>query len=256
MPAEWRIREKRQQRRITVSRKQQAAKDLNDALSDLADIFGKKFRANMMPEQEQKPFPVMVRVFDAAFRLGYHSFKDAARFVLQTIREKIGAEVADAVTIDHLQGAYIAMSGGKELATAKRDVVSVESKPNWSKEMSLTSVAAPIWNEIARTQPLKTEWARKAFAMDQAEMAALEDREYQALKRRVAPVVASAFLDLKPLLIERRAITRFYVGAPGVSPGASGDSVSQRGGDLRIDGPPIEPDAAKVLARLLQADLT
>ena len=49
-----------------------------------------------------KLFLVMVRVFDAAFRLGYHSFKDAARFVLQTIREKIGAEVADAVTIDHL----------------------------------------------------------------------------------------------------------------------------------------------------------
>ena len=120
-----------------------------------ADIFGK------VPRQHdagtgKKLFPVMVRVFDAAFRLGYHSFKDAARFVLQTIREKIGAEVADAVTIDHLQGAYIAMSGGKELATAKRDVVSVESKPNWSKEMSLTSVAAPIWNEIARTQPLKT----------------------------------------------------------------------------------------------------
>ena len=132
-------------------------------------------------------------------------------------------------------------SGGKELATAKRDVVSVESKPNWSKEMSLTSVAAPIWNEIARTQP-RNGGARKAFAMDQAEMAALEDREYQALKRRVAPVVASAFLDLKPFADRAASDNEVYVGAPGVSPGASGDSVSQRGGDLRLDGPPIEPD--------------
>jgi hypothetical protein len=112
----------------SASDREKAAQDLKDALGDLADIFGKPFRANIVPEQEQKLFPVMVRVFDAAFRLGYHSFKDAARFVLQTIRDKISPEVADTLTIDHLQGAYIAMSGGREGASSKRDVIGVESK--------------------------------------------------------------------------------------------------------------------------------
>ena len=122
--------------------------------------------------------------------------------------------------------------------------------------MSLTSVAAPIWNEIARTQPLKTEWARKAFAMDQAEMAALEDREYQALKRRVAPVVASAFLDLKPLLIERRAITRFTLEHPEFLQALPEiASVSEAVIYASMDRP-LSPMQQKVLARLLQDDLT
>ena len=89
----------------------QAKQDLQDALGDLADIFGKPGRATMMPEAEQRLLPVLTRVFDAAFRLGYLKFKDAARFVLDTIRSKLGDEVADQITLDHLQGAYIGMAG-------------------------------------------------------------------------------------------------------------------------------------------------
>ena len=225
--------------------KQQAAKDLNDALSDLADIFGKKFRANMMPEQEQKLFPVMVRVFDAAFRLGYHSFKDAARFVLQTIREKIGAEVADAVTIDHLQGAYIAMSGGKELATAKRDVVSVESKTeleqgNVPDERSGTDLERDSEN-AATENGVGKKGVRDGSGRDGgAGGPGVPGAE-------TTGSAGSGFGIPGPEALADRAASdnEVYVGSPGVSPGASGDSVSQRGGDLRLDGPPIEPDAAK-----------
>lgn len=39
-----------------------------------------------MPEQEAKILPVMVKLFDAVFRLGYHKFKDAAKFALDKIR--------------------------------------------------------------------------------------------------------------------------------------------------------------------------
>nr|HNI20744.1 DEAD/DEAH box helicase family protein [Nitrospira sp.] len=225
--------------------KQQAAKDLNDALSDLADIFGKKFRANMMPEQEQKLFPVMVRVFDAAFRLGYHSFKDAARFVLQTIREKIGAEVADAVTIDHLQGAYIAMSGGKELATAKRDVVSVESKTeleqgNVPDERSGTDLERDSEN-AATENGVGKKGVRDGSGRDGgAGGPGVPGAETTGSSGSGVGIPG-------PEALADRAASdnEVYVGAPGVSPGASGDSVSQRGGDLRLDGPPIEPDAAK-----------
>lgn len=106
-----------------------AKADLDSALSDLGDIFGKNFRAEMTPEQEQKLIPVLTRLFDAAFRLGYQEFKQAAKFVLDTIKSKIGNDIAESVTIDQLQGSYIAMAGkyGNK-ATSKRDVVNVDSK--------------------------------------------------------------------------------------------------------------------------------
>lgn len=110
-----------------LSAQEQARRDLNDALADLADIIGKPARLPIVPEQEQKLLPVLTRVFDAAFRLGYHKFKAAARFVRDTIREKLGREAADQLLIDHYQAAYIAMAHRYPNADSKRDVVAVES---------------------------------------------------------------------------------------------------------------------------------
>ena len=61
--------------------------------------------------------------------------------------------------------------------------------------MSLTSVAAPIWNEIAKTQTLKTAWAKKAFAMTAEEMTDLENKEFASLTKTTPANVASAYLD-------------------------------------------------------------
>lgn len=105
-----------------------AQADLMNALADLGDILGKNTRMNIVPEQEQKLLPVLTRVLDAAFRLGYHKFKDSAKFALDQIRANLGDDAADALTLDHLQGAYIAMAGGKTGADTKRAVIDVESK--------------------------------------------------------------------------------------------------------------------------------
>lgn len=75
--------------------------------------------------------------------------------------------------------------------------------------MSLTSVAAPIWNEIAQTQHLKTAWARKAFALDGQGMAELEDQEWKALKAKSDSETASALMNVKPLILENVAIAKF-----------------------------------------------
>ena len=90
---------------------EKADQDIADALGELGDIFGKSFRMNITPEQEQKLMPVLTKLMDAAFRKGYYKFKDAARFVLNTIRAGLGNDVADQVNLQHLQGAYIGMSG-------------------------------------------------------------------------------------------------------------------------------------------------
>lgn len=98
-------------------------------LARQSDILGRGGRLGITQEQEQKLLPVLTRVMDAAFRLGYYKFKDAARFVLDTIRAKLGGEAADQITLDHLQGAYIGMSGKyrDQGASTKREVIEVES---------------------------------------------------------------------------------------------------------------------------------
>lgn len=75
--------------------------------------------------------------------------------------------------------------------------------------MSMTSVAAPIWNGIAKTQTLKTPWARRTFKMTGNQMAEAENEEYQSLKLRVGNEVATAYADVKPLLLENVAISRY-----------------------------------------------
>jgi hypothetical protein len=110
--------------------KAKAKADLDAALGDLGDIFGQSSRSYLItPEQEQKLIPVLTRVMDAAFRMGYYKFKDAARFALNMIRDKFGNTVADSITVDHLQGAYIGMAGKYQGqgASTKKDVVAVES---------------------------------------------------------------------------------------------------------------------------------
>ncbi len=89
----------------------QAKADALKALGDLSDILGSAGKAFITPEQEQKLLPVLTRLMDAAFRLGYLKFKQAAKFALDQIRAALGDEAADAITLDHLQGAYIGMAG-------------------------------------------------------------------------------------------------------------------------------------------------
>ena len=80
--------------------------------------------------------------------------------------------------------------------------------------MALTSVATAVWNQIAETQKLKTAWAKKAFALNPEEMQQAEDKEYKALARAVGHDVAASYQDVKPLLLENEAISRFTQAQP------------------------------------------
>ena len=146
--------------------KTRAKADLMAALADLGDILGKNTRMNIMPEQEQKLLPVLTRVLDAAFRLGYHKFKDSAKFALDQIRAHLGDEAADALTLDHLQGAYIAMAGGKEGVDTKRAVIDVETKA----EIEAHTVVDPDAETDATIKPtMATADGRRAIAQTVAD---------------------------------------------------------------------------------------
>ena len=110
-----------------LSPEDQAKKDFEDALAELAWMATKDTRAMMMPENEQRLMPTLIKLMDAAFRMGYHTFKKAAKFVRDQLRKSLGA-VADLVNLNHLQGAYIAMSGNyPDKATPIAEVAGVKA---------------------------------------------------------------------------------------------------------------------------------
>lgn len=81
--------------------------------------------------------------------------------------------------------------------------------------MALVNVADFIWNDIARTQQLRTPWARRAFVLDNQQMADLEDADYLALKDKVGAAVASGYINVRPLFFESAAIARYVMLHPG-----------------------------------------
>lgn len=120
--------------------------------------------------------------------------------------------------------------------------------------MSLTSVAAPIWNEIARTQKLRTSWAKMAFALDAEAMAELEDREFKTLKEKVGREVAMAYLDVKPLLLENVAISTYSQAHPNYRQALPEIVSISEAVMLASKERPLSPTQQASLTSLLKAD--
>ena len=70
----------------------------------------------------------------------------------------------------------------------------------------LSTVPWMFWNQIAETGLLKSRWAKKAFPMTEEQMSNLEAKEREELEKEYPGLVARAFLDLRPLLLENEAI--------------------------------------------------
>lgn len=122
--------------------------------------------------------------------------------------------------------------------------------------MALVNVADFIWNDIARTQELRTPWARRAFALDNQQMAELEDADYFALKDKVGAAVASGFINMRPLFFENPAISRYLMLHPGFA-AALPEVLSPEDGALiaSLDNWLIQDAEEEQLAAFLAAEL-
>jgi hypothetical protein len=76
--------------------------------------------------------------------------------------------------------------------------------------MSIINIVAPIWNEIAK-MGLRSQWARERFNLEDSEqlLQAYNKEAKQLEKKGIPNPVLMAFLDAKPLLLERDAIVRY-----------------------------------------------
>ena len=78
-------------------------------------------------------------------------------------------------------------------------------------------VAARVWNQVAKEQPLQTGMARSLFPLSQDKLnEALEARELALQQKGVEPRVASAYLTVAPLLWEKAALAAYSRDHPGI----------------------------------------
>ena len=108
-------------------------------------------------------------------------------------------------------------------------------------DKELHQAATRYWNEIAESQPLKTEWAQQMFPLPQEDMdLALEKEEARLTRETSNPVLASAYLKIMPLLWENRAISNFLKDNP----------------SLRIAMPPLESVSEALMVARMDFQLT
>lgn len=71
-------------------------------------------------------------------------------------------------------------------------------------------IAAPVLNRIAESQPLKNEWVRKLFLMNQDELTRQHETQEQLLAKKGYPTpVILSYLTVAPLLAENEAISKY-----------------------------------------------
>ena len=75
-------------------------------------------------------------------------------------------------------------------------------------------VSAAIWNQIAESQPLATEWAEQMFPLPESDLDKAMEMEEARLEKKADPVVVAAYLRVMPLLWERVAISNFLQEQP------------------------------------------
>ncbi len=73
----------------------------------------------------------------------------------------------------------------------------------------MTEVPQMVWNEMHRTVPLRTDWAKIMFRLSPEEVEEQLDDQYQKmLKASFLSRVISAYQTVAPLLLEGEAITQ------------------------------------------------
>lgn len=127
----------------------------------------------------------------------------------------------------------------------------------------LARVNSEVWNEIAQTQTLRSDWARRVFPMRSDAMLEEMNREGAALTATGLPnPVVLAYQTVAPLLLETEAISR-YIAATGrwdlrnalTEVNTIGEALMVAGADIQPDSltPPEEEQLRQLLRTALHA---
>lgn len=116
----------------------------------------------------------------------------------------------------------------------------------------MLQVAAPIWNRIAE-YGLATPFGEKFLTLNQQQMTDAQQLEYDRLtKAGTSPEAAISFLTLAPLLLERKAISRYARSNPQIRDALPEVTSVQEALHMAIAGDRLNPKQTAELRTLLE----
>jgi hypothetical protein len=188
-------------------------------------------KTSLRPDQERKLILILTKMFDAEFRKGNYPFNQVARNVLQLLGEKFGSNVANQISIEHLQGAYIGMSARykNQGATQTHDVIAVRNK----SELEDT----PVINENGNSH-LKnvTQDAKVVYLMGEGSVQYRQLGSNEIGKRGIRSNNS----------VPEKNDLQINTGAPNISSGATSSNVHPLSGSTDISEIPLESGSATI----------
>ena len=116
-------------------------------------------------------------------------------------------------------------------------------------------VSAEVWNRIAESQELVTQFANRVFPLPEKDQEVQLRHESRDLERRGIPAsVRAAYLLVMPLLWERAAISSFVAENPDLAPGLPNVEDVEEAVMLASRDLPLSESQQSELTKLLQAE--
>lgn len=115
-------------------------------------------------------------------------------------------------------------------------------------------VPTAVWNQIAETQDLETEWAKLMFSLPEDDQeAAVAEEELRLATETGSAILGLAYLTVMPLLWERKAI-RLWKEEYGENPGLPSIETVQEAVILASKDRPLTVEMQRTLSDMLSTE--
>ena len=218
-------------------------------VSSKDNIIGSNIKTFLPQDQESELIFILTKMFDAEFCRGNYPFKQAARHVLELLREKFGSNVANQISIGHLQGAYIGMSGRYKAQGADQacDVIAITNKSKLEKDNDINEHSSTYLKSVIQD-------AKVAYFMGEGN---IKDRRNGNSEIRKGGLRSNDGISGRDAIAygEKNDL-KINIEASNLSPSPAGSNVYPLSGSAVFDETSIKSDPAAVIKVLAESGLT
>ena len=224
-------------------------KSVDIFVSSKDNIIGSNIKTFLPPDQESELIFILTKMFDAEFCKGNYPFKQAALHVLELLREKFGSNVANQISIEHLQGAYIGMSARYKDRRADQacDVIAITNKSELEKDNDINEPSSTYLKSV--TPDSKVEY----FMVE----GSIQDRHNRNSEIRKSGVRSNDGISGRDAVAYgEKSGLKINTGASNLSSSGAGSNVYQLSGSAVFDETSIKSDLATVTKVLAESGFT
>lgn len=210
---------------------------------------GSNIKKFLPPDQESELIFILTKMFDTEFCKGNYPFKQAAWHVLELLSEKFGSNVANQISIEHLQSAYIGMSARYKDRGADRpcDVIAITNKSELKEDKVINEHSSTYLKSVIQD-------AKVAYFIGEG---SIQDRQNENNE------IKNSGIRSNDGMTERDAVAygekndlKINTGASNRSPSSAGSNVYPLNGNAVFDETSIKSDPATVTKVLAESGLT